>query len=111
MSDVLSNPFAYGLPTARRVEEDGRGHRDHVANIWGLTPADEWRLRQARQHFIEVDVGDFDQVGKDFVDRATGKSYRIALSDPTVSDNPKDTGIELFRDMGSEAAVLEAAGV
>jgi hypothetical protein len=61
MSDVLNNPFAYGLPTARVLDEEGGGKRDVVANIWGLTPADEWRLRQARQHFIEVDADDFRQ--------------------------------------------------
>ena len=62
----------------------------------GLTPADEWRLRQAREHFIEANADDFGQVGKDFIVKVTGKAYRIVLSDPTTSDDPKDSGIEVF---------------
>ena len=95
MSDVLTNPFAYGLPTARVLDEASVNTDGVVANIWGLTPADEWRLRQARQHFIEVDADDFRQEGKDFIDKA-GKTFRIALSDPTVSDDPRDSGVEVF---------------
>ena len=51
----------------------------------GLTPADEYRLKIARQNFIAADVGDFDRNGKDFVDRASGKRYRLVKFDPTMS--------------------------
>ena len=95
MSDPLTKPFAYGLPTARVLDEASAYTDGVVANICGLTPADEWRLRQARQHFIEVDADDFRQEGKDFIDKE-GKTYRIVLSDPTVSDDPRDSGVELF---------------
>ena len=42
-----------------------------------------------------MDADDFRQEGKDFIDKE-GKTYRIVLSDPTVSDDPRDSGVELF---------------
>ena len=41
MSDPLTKPFAYGLPTARVLDEASAYTDGVVANICGLTPADE----------------------------------------------------------------------
>ena len=58
------------------------------SSIWGLTPADPWRLRQARRHFVEKSADDFVKEGRDFVDRSTGKHYRMERSDPTLGEDP-----------------------
>ena len=51
----------------------------------------------ARQNFIEAAQDDFDRGGRDFIDRTSGKRYRLVRFDPTLSEDPRgDTGVELF---------------
>ena len=76
---------------------DSPGRREVVFECGtGLARVDEHRLRISRQHFLEANAEDFDHEGKDWVDRATGKRYRLVMSDPTLSEHPTDTGAELF---------------
>jgi hypothetical protein len=85
--------FAY-VPTGRRV--DTGEARETVFSVGGLTPADDHRLKVARQYFTEVRAEDFDQQRKDWVDRATGEHYRLVGFDPTLSEHPADTGVTSF---------------
>ena len=96
MSDVQTSPFALSLPEARVLDQGSGRERTRGGTIWSLPPADEWRLKKARESFIEANVDDFDVQGKDFVDKATGKVNRLERSDPSVGGDPRDSGIEIF---------------
>ena len=73
-NDVIDS-FALGdAPTSRRLPT---ADLKRASSIWGLTPRDAWRLRQARRHFVEAHADDFDRDGRDFVDKATGTRYRL----------------------------------
>jgi hypothetical protein len=85
--------FAYE-PTGWKVETGDP--REAVYSVGGLTRADEHRLKVARQSFVEARAEDFEQQGKDWVDRATGERYHLVHFDPTLSDHPPDTGVTRF---------------
>ena len=62
MSDL--GIYAYDAPTGRRL--DTPNPRKAVFSVGGaLTPADDHRLKVARQYFTEVRAEDFDQEGKE----------------------------------------------
>ena len=86
--------FAYEGPTGWKL--DTADPRDNVFTVGGLTPADDRRLTVARQHFTEVRAEQYEQEGKDWVDRTTGERFRIVAFDPTLSDFPPDTGVDRF---------------
>ena len=108
MSDDVLDSFALGnAPTARRLP---RADLKRPSSIWGLTPADPWRLRQARRHFIEARADDFVKEERDFVDRATGRRYRLERSDPTLGEDPKVSGVEVFYADDGWIAYLKPVG-
>jgi hypothetical protein len=81
-------------PTGREVETFDQRLGDQ--QIYGLTPANAHRVKIARQAFFEANADDFDQDGKDWIDPATGKRYRLVRFDPTLSGDPPDIGVEVF---------------
>jgi hypothetical protein len=73
-------------PTGREVETFDQRLGDQ--QIYGLTPANAHRVKIARQAFFEANADDFDQDGKDWIDPATGKRYRLVRFDPTPQRRP-----------------------
>lgn len=95
MADQISDQvYAFDTPTGWRV--DTPDAREVVFEVGGLTRVDERRLQVARQHFTEAGAADFDQEGKDWVDRHTGVRHRLVYFDPTLSDDPRETGVTTF---------------
>ncbi len=106
---AYEGPHLGAVPTGRKVDSPGR--REVVFECGtGLARVDEHRLRISRQHFLEANAEDFDHEGKDWVDRATGKRYRLVMSDPTLSEHPTDTGAELFFVSGEWLVYLRPRG-
>jgi len=86
--------FAYEGPTGRRV--DTGEEKEFAYTVGPLTPADDRRLALAQQNFHEVRPEDFTVDGRVFTDDATGLRYRVVTADPTLQEDPRDTGIDRF---------------
>jgi hypothetical protein len=91
---VTDQVYGFDGPTGWKVDTDT--DRATMFSVGGLPLADEHRLKVARANFPEAQPEDFEQQGKDWVERATGVRHRIVGFDPSLSEDPRDTGVTTF---------------
>jgi hypothetical protein len=94
--DITDQLHVFDAPYGRKLDTpDPRGD-GVVFEVGGLARADAHRLAVARANFPETTAEQYEQRGKDWIDRTTGVPHRIVLFDPAMADDPRDSGCSTF---------------
>ena len=78
MSDPLTHPYSFGLPTGRLLDVDSGGYPEGaVGNICPLPRAISQRVEMMRKRLPEVSDENLDRSVHPWVDTETGETYEL----------------------------------
>jgi hypothetical protein len=97
------------MPTGRRLEQGG-APAGNLGSVRVLPPASAERIEQSRRHWQQASSGDFERVGKRWIDRATGTEYRRVHGDPLLDRDPATSDVSCFLVVDDSLVYLRPAG-
>ena len=111
MSDPLIQPYSFGLPDGRRLEEDGDDRLDAgtVFNISRFPRATPKRVEAARKYIREIPDERIDRTTDPWTDKETGEQFELVKSHFNIVD-PAASGAVAFTVSDGNLLGLRAAG-